>query len=90
MHAHHALIEGWLRGRAGFDGLVVSDYTGVMELAAHGLGDRAAAVARALHAGVDMDMVGEDYLRELPRLAETGIDAPDCGVSPRRRRGSSR
>ena len=22
MHAHHALIEGWLRGRAGFDGLV--------------------------------------------------------------------
>ena len=81
MHAHHALIEGWLRGRAGFDGLVVSDYTGVMELSAHGIGDRASAVARALHAGVDMDMVGEDYLRELPRLAETGIDAPDCGVS---------
>jgi beta-glucosidase len=81
MHAHHPLIEGWLRGRAAFDGLVVSDYTGVMELSAHGIGDRAAAAARALHAGVDMDMVGEDYLRELPRLAEAGIDAQDCGLS---------
>jgi beta-glucosidase len=81
MHAHHPLIEGWLRGRAGFDGLVVSDYTGIMELSPHGIGRRAAAVARALHAGVDMDMVGEDYLRELPRLAETGLEAPDCGVS---------
>jgi beta-glucosidase len=81
MHAHHALIEGWLRGRAGFDGVVIADYTGVMELSAHGIGDSASAVARALHAGVDMDLVGEDYLRELPRLAEVGIDAPDCGFS---------
>jgi beta-glucosidase len=81
MHAHHGLIEGWLRGRAGFDGLVVSDYTGVMELEAHGLGDRATVVARALHAGVDMDMVGEDYLRALPELAERGIAAHDCGIT---------
>ncbi len=81
MHAHRALIEGWLRGTAGFDGLVVSDYTGVKELTAHGLGSPATVVARALHAGIDMDMVGEDYLRELPALAERGCDAPEAGFA---------
>ena len=25
-------------------------------------------------------MVGEDYLRELPRLAVEGLDAPDCDM----------
>lgn len=80
MHAHAPLIEGWLRQGTGFDGLVVSDYTGVAELVAHGIGTPAMVVARALHAGVDMDMVGEDYFRELPHLATHGIAAPDCGL----------
>ena len=80
MHAHGRLVEGWLRDEAGFDGLVVSDYTGVMELEAHGLGPRAAVVARALHAGIDMDMVGEDYLEHLPRLMEEGVDAPGLSL----------
>ena len=81
MHANGPLIEGWLRGQTGFDGLVVSDYTGVQELVAHGLGPAAVVVARALHAGVDMDMVGEDYLRELPALGCDGLDAADAGIS---------
>ena len=81
MHANAPLVEGWLRGRQGFDGLVVSDYTGVKELVAHGLGPAPVAVARALHAGVDMDMVGEDYLRELPALAREGLDAPEAGIA---------
>lgn len=81
MHAHGTLIEGWLRREVGFDGLVVSDYTGVKELTAHGLGPAPVAVARALHAGIDMDMVGEDYLTYLPALAEHGLDAPDCGLT---------
>jgi beta-glucosidase len=80
MHAHGPLIEGWLRGKAGFDGLVVSDYTGVKELTAHGLGPAQVAVARALLAGIDMDMVGEDYLTHLPALAEHGLLAPECGI----------
>ncbi|MDS9469229.1 glycoside hydrolase family 3 N-terminal domain-containing protein [Paracoccus sp. MBLB3053] len=81
MHAHHQLVEGWLRGRHGFDGLVISDYTGVQELVAHGLGSAAISVARAIHAGIDMDMVGEDYLRELPTLVRDGLHAPEAGVS---------
>ncbi|WP_198666211.1 glycoside hydrolase family 3 N-terminal domain-containing protein [Tropicimonas sp. IMCC34043] len=81
MHCNEPLIEGWLRSRTGFEGLVVSDYTGVRELIDHGMGPAPVAVARALHAGIDMDMVGEDYLAELPALAARGIDAPDCAVS---------
>lgn len=81
MHANAPLIEGWLRAQTGFDGLVVSDYTGVAELVPHGLGTAPVAVARALHAGVDMDMVGEDYLRELPALARKGVSAPDAGIA---------
>ncbi|SNS59887.1 glycoside hydrolase family 3 N-terminal domain-containing protein [Tropicimonas sediminicola] len=81
MHANGPLIEGWLRGKAGFGGLIVSDYTGVKELTPHGLGPANVAVARALHAGVDMDMVGEDYLAELPELARSGLDAPDAGLA---------
>ncbi|MCR9085806.1 MAG: glycoside hydrolase family 3 C-terminal domain-containing protein [Rhodobacteraceae bacterium] len=80
MHANAPLIDGWLRGKQGFDGLVVSDYTGVQELSAHGIGAPHTVVARALHAGIDMDMVGEDYLRELPRLAVEGLDAQDCDM----------
>ncbi|MEM8732048.1 MAG: glycoside hydrolase family 3 N-terminal domain-containing protein [Pseudomonadota bacterium] len=81
MHAHAPLIEGWLRARHGFDGLMISDYTGVKELSAHGIGPPPVVVAQALFAGIDMDMVGEDYLRYLPDLAETGLDAPDADVA---------
>ncbi|MBJ3777610.1 beta-glucosidase BglX [Acuticoccus mangrovi] len=81
MHAHRPLIEGWLRGKAGFDGLLVADYTGIAELSAHGLGDGATVTALALLAGVDMDMIGENYLHHLPRLAVEGLDAPEAGLS---------
>ncbi len=38
MHANGQLIEGWMRAQTGFDGLMVSDYTGVAELVPHGIG----------------------------------------------------
>ena len=80
MHAHRGLIEGWLRGACCFDGLVVADYTGVHELMAHGLGDRETVAVLALLAGVDMDMMGEDYLACLPALALTGLVRPEVGL----------
>src|SRR5580693_1025257 len=46
-----------LRKRWDFTGFDVSDYTGVSELVAHGMGDLQTVSALALKAGVDMDMV---------------------------------
>src|ERR1700749_1096513 len=47
-----------LRGEWGFDGFVVSDYTSVTEMIAHGYAADGADAARlALWAGVDMEMV---------------------------------
>lgn len=55
------LLTDLLRDRWGFNGFVVSDYTSVNEMTAHGLGDLQAVSALALNAGLDMDMVGEGF-----------------------------
>lgn len=61
------LLTDLLRNQWGFDGLIVSDYTSVNEMIAHGMGDLQAVSALALNAGLDMDMVGEGYLTTLER-----------------------
>src|SRR4051812_16961251 len=67
MTAHAALLRGWLRRRAGFEGVVISDYNAVAELIPHGVaGDVVEAAALALEAGVDIDMVAGAYERGLP------------------------
>lgn len=73
MHAHRYLIREVLRGEWGFDGVLLSDYTGVMELIRHGVAaDSAAAGVLALRAGVDVDMVSQIYVRKLPSLVRDG------------------
>jgi len=73
MHANRHLIEGVLRGEWGWDGLLVSDYTGVMELIPHGVAaDREQAGRLGLGAGVDVDMVSEIYLKDLPAAVKAG------------------
>ncbi|MEM8819050.1 MAG: glycoside hydrolase family 3 N-terminal domain-containing protein [Pseudomonadota bacterium] len=79
MHAH-PLIAHWLRVRAGFDGVLVSDYTALREMTAHGLGGREARTMRALLAGVDLDMISADYLDCLAGLAAEGIEDPETGL----------
>ena len=69
-HANDWLLTDVLRTQWGFRGMVVSDYTGVMELMQHGLGDSATVATRALGAGVDMEMVSTLYQNKLP--AEVG------------------
>ncbi len=73
MHAHRHLINGVLREQWGFDGVVVSDYTGIKELMAHGVAATAGeAGLLALRAGVDVDMVSAIYLNDIPPLVRSG------------------
>ncbi|MEC3879252.1 beta-glucosidase BglX [Parapedobacter sp. 10938] len=70
--ANKWLMTDVLRDQWGFDGLVVTDYTAINELVAHGLGDLQEVSARSLKAGVDMDMVGEGFLTTLKKSLDEG------------------
>lgn len=72
-HADRRLLQDVLREEWGFDGMVVSDWTGVLELIAHGVAaDRVEAGRLALKAGVDMDMISGIYGRDLPEVVREG------------------
>src|SRR5450631_3514017 len=74
MTANVALLRGWLRGRWGFKGVIVSDYNAIAELMHHGIAaDLADAAALALKAGVDIDMMADAYRRGLPIALERGL-----------------
>lgn len=66
------LLTDVLREQWGFDGFIVTDYTSINEMTAHGLGDLQTVSAMALNAGVDMDMVGEGLLTTLKQSLEEG------------------
>ncbi len=71
--ANPYLLDSILRKQWGFDGLVVSDYTAVMELTHHGTAlDSATATEKAFNAGVDVDMMSHFYDAELPALIKSG------------------
>ncbi len=79
--ANPFVLKDVLRKEWKFDGLVVSDYTAVMELMFHGLAkDEADAARYALNAGTDMEMVsrfynkhGEELLKQ-KRISMATID----------------
>lgn len=67
------LMRKILRDEWGFDGFVVSDYTGDMEMIAHGYAaDAREATKLAFMAGVDMSMTSGFYRDHLPDLVEKG------------------
>ena len=67
------LIRDILKGEWKFDGVVVSDYTGINELVAHGFAsDNKHAAELALRAGVDMDMVSAAYMNYLKQSYDEG------------------
>ncbi|WP_295965481.1 glycoside hydrolase family 3 N-terminal domain-containing protein [uncultured Xanthomonas sp.] len=67
------LLSQVLRGEWNYSGLVVSDYTGDLELVAHGYARDARDAARlAFLAGVDISMQSGLYLQHLPGLVADG------------------
>ncbi|MEO6812555.1 MAG: beta-glucosidase BglX [Ginsengibacter sp.] len=66
------LLTNLLRKQWGFNGFIVTDYTSINEMVNHGMGDDKKVTELALNAGVDMDMVGEEFLRYAALLVKEG------------------
>ncbi|MEY3500407.1 MAG: hypothetical protein RL308_2076, partial [Bacteroidota bacterium] len=71
--ASNFLLRDILKNEWKFDGFVVSDYTGVNELIAHGFAkDEQEAAQLSINAGLDMDMVGATYMNTLKKSYDEG------------------
>ena len=70
--ANKWLMTDVLRKQWGFDGFVVTDFTGISEMIAHGIGDLQTVSVRALNAGVDMDMVSEGFTGTIKKSIDEG------------------
>lgn len=67
------ILKDVLRSEWGFDGLVVTDWASSTEMIAHGFAADSKEVAmKAVNAGVDMEMVGNTFVKELPGLIKEG------------------
>ena len=70
---NQTLMRDVLRGELGFKGVLISDYGAVKELIAHGYAsDKDDAAAKALTAGVDIDMVSDCYCDHLAEQIRSG------------------
>ena len=70
--ANKWLLTDLLRKEWGFNGFVVTDYTGILEMVDHGLGNLNEVSALALKAGTDMDMVADGFLTTLKQSLDEG------------------
>ena len=86
MSADAAVLRDLVRGRWGFEGVIVSDYGAIAELVVHGVAaDLAEAAALALRAGIDIDLMGNAYARGLPGALERGrVTMADVDTAVRR------
>ncbi|MCA9240160.1 MAG: glycoside hydrolase family 3 C-terminal domain-containing protein, partial [Planctomycetales bacterium] len=72
--ANRPLVRGVLKNKWRFDGLVVSDWSSVLELIEHGFAqDPREAALRAFGAGVDMEMATTTYREHLAELLDAGL-----------------
>jgi beta-glucosidase len=67
------LMRDILKGEWNFKGFVVTDYTGMNEMIPHGYAkDSLHAGELSMNAGIDMDMVGGIYMKNLKKLLNEG------------------
>ena len=66
------LLTDVLRDMWGWNGFVVTDYTAIMEMIDHGMGDMQTVSALALNAGTDMDMVADGFMGTLEKSLKEG------------------
>lgn len=70
---HPLLLDQILRREWHFEGMVVTDYTAIMELEQHGVAaDASEASCKAVNAGVDMDMQSGYFIDTLETLVHDG------------------
>lgn len=67
------LLDDVLRKGWGFDGMVVTDYNSINDMATLGLAEASEAAAMSLKAGTDMDMVSNTYLGTIAESYEKGL-----------------
>jgi beta-glucosidase len=84
--ANRWLVTDVLKGRLGFEGLVMSDFVAIPELLNHGVAaDLAEASRKALRAGIDLDMAGRAYERHLGEEVASGrVPAAEIDAAVRR------
>lgn len=67
------LLRNLLRDEWGFDGVLISDWGAVKELIPHGVAsDEKEAAYKAIHAGIDIEMMTPAYVHHLKQLIEEG------------------
>jgi beta-glucosidase len=78
--ANRRLLTEILKDEWGFDGFVVSDWTSVAEMIAHGsAADLRDAARQAALAGLDMEMTSDGFARHLAELVRSG-EVPEAVV----------
>ncbi|MGB3714089.1 MAG: glycoside hydrolase family 3 N-terminal domain-containing protein [Candidatus Promineifilaceae bacterium] len=76
LNAHHYLLTTVLKGELGFSGFIVTDWGSIDEVS----DDNYQAVVSCINAGIDMNMVPEDYSRFMSNL-RSAVDNGDVPMA---------